>query len=290
MNKKLAWLYAVRPKTLPASISPVIAGSAVAAFDHSFRLIPALLCFMVALFAQIASNLANDYFDYKRGADGADRTGPKRAMASGWLTATEMKGGIALTLGVTVLCGLVLLLYGGIWLIWVGLFIVAGSMAYSAGPYPLAYKGFGDICVLIFYGIIPVMFTYYVQVGSFSLLAFLVSLSVGLMSVNILVVNNYRDYAQDKANNKRTTIVIFGKEFGRGLYLINGILAGITALPLLYDVPIVLIIIFFSFYILFVYTWRQLRNYEGEALNGTLAATARNTLIFTLILTALMLA
>ncbi len=290
MNKKLAWFYAVRPKTLPASISPVIAGSAVAAFDHSFRLIPALLCFMVAFFAQIASNLANDYFDYKRGADGADRTGPKRAMASGWLTATEMKAGIALTLGVTVLCGLLLLLYGGIWLIWVGLFIVVGSMAYSAGPYPLAYKGFGDICVLIFYGIIPVMFTYYVQVGSFSLLAFLVSLSVGLMSVNILVVNNYRDYAQDKANNKRTTIVIFGKEFGRGLYLINGILAGITALPLLYGVPILLIIIFFSFYILFIYTWRQLRNYEGEALNGTLAATARNTLIFTLILTALMLA
>ena len=98
-------------------------------------------------------------------------------------------------------------------------------LAYSAGPFPLAYNGLGDVCVVLFYGVVPVCFTYYVQALSFSLLAFLLSLAVGFLSANILIVNNYRDYAQDRAAGKRTTIVLFGRRFGRVAYFVNGLIA-----------------------------------------------------------------
>ena len=207
-SKGQIWFLAARPKTLPASLSPVILGCALAWRDNHFQLVPAILCFLVALFAQIASNFANDYFDFKKGADGEDRLGPERAVAQGWITPKEMLLATLFTLAFACLCGCGLLFYGGLKLIWVGLAIALCVLAYSAG----------DICVLLFYGIIPVCFTYYVQVQSFTLLAFLLSLAIGVLSVNILIVNNYRDYRQDKAAHKRTTIVIFGRRFGRILF------------------------------------------------------------------------
>lgn len=202
----MAWIEAARPKTLPASISPVIIGCALAFRDGAFQWIPALLCFGVALLAQIASNFANDYFDFKRGADGSDRLGPERAVAQGWITPKAMLKGTFLMLGLACLCGCGLLFFAGWELIPVGLAIALCVLAYSAGPFPLAYRGLGDICVLLFYGIIPVCFTYYVQTLTFSWLTLILSIAVGLLSVNILIVNNYRDYRQDKAAGKRTTM------------------------------------------------------------------------------------
>lgn len=230
-----AWLEAARPKTLPASFSPVLVGCALAYRDGVFKLAPAILCVLVALLAQIASNFANDYFDFKKGADKEDRLGPERAVASGWITPKAMLWGTFITLGLSCLCGCFLLFFAGWELIGVGIAIAICVLAYSAGPFPLAYNGLGDVCVVLFYGIIPVCFTYYVQALSFSLLSFLLSLSLGLLSANILIVNNYRDYEQDKAARKRTTIVLFGRTFGLLAYLLNGILAVLITLPLLMD-------------------------------------------------------
>lgn len=282
-----SWVEASRPKTLPASLSPVLLACVLAWHDGVFRLAPALLCFGVALLAQIASNFANDYFDYKKGADTEDRLGPERAVAQGWITPEAMLKATFLTLGLSCLCGCMLLFYAGWELVPVGIAIALCVLAYSAGPFPLAYNGLGDVCVVLFYGIIPVCFTYYVQALSFSLLSFLLSVSVGLLSTNILIVNNYRDYVQDKAARKRTTIVLFGRRFGRICYLLNGIVALLLVIPLLLDAPWWILFLFGVFFALFYATWRQLYYLEGRQLNKTLGHTARNVFLFTLLLSVL---
>lgn len=289
-SRAAAWLEAARPKTLPASVSPVLVGSALAWREGMFRPVPALLCLLVALLAQIASNFANDYFDFKKGADGEDRLGPERAVASGWITPRAMLQGTLLTLGLALAAGCGLLFYAGWQLIGVGLAIGVCVLAYSAGPFPLAYNGLGDVCVLLFYGIVPVCFTYYVQTLSFSLLSFLLSLAVGLMSVNILVVNNYRDYAEDKAARKRTTIVLFGRRFGRWFYLANGLLAFLIVCPLLFAGSLWKEGLMAALFALFIATWSELKRRKGRALNATLAHTARNLFLFALLLTAVLCA
>ncbi len=288
-DKFHAWLEAARPKTLPASISPVIVGCALALRDDVFQWIPAILCLLVALFAQIASNFANDYFDFKKGADGVDRLGPERAVAQGWITPKAMLRGTFLTLGLACFCGCGLLFFAGWELILVGLAIGICVLAYSAGPFPLAYHGLGDVCVLLFYGIIPVCFTYYVQALTFSLLALILSVAIGLLSINILVVNNYRDYRQDEAANKRTTIVLFGRRFGRVIYLLNGVVALLLVCPLLVQVDLWMQCLFALYFVLFIATWQEMKRNEGRALNRTLGRTARNVFLFALLITLLLI-
>ncbi|MDR0429284.1 MAG: 1,4-dihydroxy-2-naphthoate polyprenyltransferase [Tannerellaceae bacterium] len=282
------WIEAARPKTLTASVSPVILGCALAYRYGMFRLVPAILCFIVALLAQIASNFANDYFDFIKGADNEDRLGPERAVASGWITPKAMLIGTFVTLGIACICGLGLLCFTGWELIFVGIAIALCVLAYSAGPFPLAYNGLGDVCVLLFYGIIPVCFTYYVQALSFSLLSFLLSLAVGFLSINILVVNNYRDYEQDRETGKRTSIVIFGRTFGCVFYLVNGIIALLITLPLIIQSVWWIEFLFAAFFALFWTTWRQLFHLQGRGLNKTLGYTARNVLIYTILLIILL--
>lgn len=286
-NRLQAWFEAARPKTLPASVSPVLLGCALAYYDGYLTASITVLCFLVAVFAQIASNFANDYFDYKKGADNEDRLGPERAVAQGWITPKAMLAGTFITLGLACLSGLVLVCLTDWRLIFVGIAIALCVLAYSAGPFPLAYNGLGDICVLLFYGVIPVCFTYYVQTMSFSLLTFLLSIAVGLLSVNILVVNNYRDYAQDKAAGKRTTIVLFGKRFGRFFYVVNNILAFILICPLLIDAPWWILFAFGIVFGLMFMTSKEVFTREGKDLNITLAHTARNVFLFALILSVL---
>lgn len=286
-NRLQAWFEAARPKTLPASVSPVLLGCALAYYDGYLTASITVLCFLVAVFAQIASNFANDYFDYKKGADNEDRLGPERAVAQGWITPKAMLAGTFITLGLACLSGLVLVCLTDWRLIFVGIAIALCVLAYSAGPFPLAYNGLGDICVLLFYGVIPVCFTYYVQTMSFSLLTLLLSIAVGLLSVNILVVNNYRDYAQDKAAGKRTTIVLFGKRFGRFFYVVNNILAFILICPLLIDAPWWILFAFGIVFGLMFMTSKEIFTREGKDLNITLAHTARNVFLFALILSVL---
>lgn len=282
-----AWVEAARPKTLPASASPVLLGCALAYYDGAFDVVPALLCFLVALFAQVASNFANDYFDFKKGADGEGRLGPERAVAQGWITPKAMLAGTFVALGLACLFGLLLVCFADWRLIGVGIAVAIGVLAYSAGPFPLAYNGLGDVCVLLFYGVIPVCFTYYIQTLSFSLLSFLLSVALGLLSVNILVVNNYRDYGQDKVARKRTTVVLFGRRFGRVFYVLNECLAFLLVLPLILDAPWWILFLFGILFALCFYTTRELFTLEGRALNGTLGRTARNVFLFALVLSLL---
>ena len=284
MNKGRAWIEAARPRTLTASVSPVLVGCALAYREGVFQWMPALLCICVALLAQIASNFANDYFDFKKGADGDDRVGPERAVAQGWISPRAMLRGTGITLGLACLAGCGLLAYGGWKLIFVGVAIALCVLAYSAGPFPLAYHGLGDVCVLLFYGVVPVCFTYYVQALAFSSLALILSFALGLLSINILIVNNYRDYRQDKASGKRTTIVLFGRRFGRVAYLLNGLLAIALVFPLIIQLEAFMQVFYGIFFVLFISTWQEMRKLEGRALNRTLGHTARNVFLFALLL------
>ncbi|MDD4591806.1 MAG: 1,4-dihydroxy-2-naphthoate polyprenyltransferase [Parabacteroides sp.] len=291
-NKKslvLAWIEAARPRTLTASVSPVLVGCALAYREGLFVGLAALLCLLVALFAQVASNFANDYFDFRQGADTENRVGPERAVAQGWITPKAMLTGALIALALACLCGCFLIFFGGWKLIFVGVAIALCVIAYSAGPYPLSYHGLGDVCVLLFYGIIPVCFTYYVQTLTFSLLTFLLSLAIGFLSVNILVVNNYRDYEEDMAAGKRTTIVLFGRRFGRIIYIINASLAFIISLPLIVNSPWWIMFMFGLLFALVYFTTKELFILDGKELNRTLGHTARNLFFFAVLLSLFLL-
>ncbi|MDA0349324.1 MAG: 1,4-dihydroxy-2-naphthoate polyprenyltransferase [Verrucomicrobia bacterium] len=207
------WILAARPKTLPAAMAPVLVGTALAYDAGGFRLVPALICFLFALLIQIATNFANDYFDFKKGADTADRVGPTRAVAAGLIKPETMKRVTGLTFAFAFCIGLGLIPFGGWWLLAVGVTSVLCGYAYTAGPYPLAYIGLGDLFVMIFFGIIAVCCTFFVQTGYFSMSSFLAATAIGGLSTNLLVINNLRDIDTDKLVNKRTLATRFGRTF-----------------------------------------------------------------------------
>lgn len=286
-NRFYAWFLAARPRTLTASLSPVIVGCSLAWHDGAFYWLAAVLCVLVALFAQIASNFANDYFDFKKGADTEERIGPKRAVAQGWISPKEMLIATFIMLALGCLAGAALVVMTD-WRLWfVGVAIAVCVLAYSAGPFPLAYKGLGDICVLLFYGVIPVCFTYYVQTFHISLLCLLLSIAIGLLGTNILIVNNYRDYYQDMAASKKTSIVRFGRKFGLFLYIFNQVVAFLLTLPLLLYCDIWVLALFGVWFVLSVLTTREMFIREGKELNATLGATARNLFIYAVALSLL---
>ncbi|MBQ9874255.1 MAG: 1,4-dihydroxy-2-naphthoate octaprenyltransferase [Thermoguttaceae bacterium] len=229
-----AWFLAARPKTLPAASIPVVVALALAWGDLAtgrvettsgkFLWIPAICCFLFALLAQIAANFVNDYADFKKGSDGAERIGPARAVASGWIAPKTMLLATFLTLVVACGFGLATILYGGWKLVFVGALACVFCLLYSAGPLPLAYIGLGDVLVVSFFGFVAVAFTYFLQAQRITLDAALVGIAIGFAVDNILVANNYRDRDEDRANRKFTLIAIFGERFGRYFYLANGLI------------------------------------------------------------------
>jgi 1,4-dihydroxy-2-naphthoate octaprenyltransferase len=280
-NAFQAWFLATRPKTLPAAATPVIVACALACHGNSFQWKPALICLLFALIVQIVANFANDYFDYKKGVDNKERLGPKRAVAEGWIAPKTMFRVTFALLILGLALGLLLLQYGGWKLIIVGFFIAVFAFAYSGGPFPLAYNGLGDVCVFIFFGIIPVGFTYYVQALQWNLPVTVCGACTGLVIINILVINNYRDRYSDAKTSKRTSIVLFGEKFGEWFYLLNGIVAvagcqyfWLENAPWASLLPIVYL--FFH-----IRTWKEMIAInQGRHLIGTLEKTARNALIF----------
>ena len=231
-SKARAFFLAARPKTLPAALAPVLLGTACAAAAGGMRLVPALLAALFALFAQIACNLANDCGDFLRGADGADRAGFARASASGWLSPREVAAGAAVSVALAALFGSGLIFYGGWAMIAVGAASVLACLAYTAGPFPLAYHGLGDIFVVVFFGFVAVMFTCYVQTGAFPHFAWVPALACGLGADNILLVNNIRDRETDARANKRTTVVRFGEAWAKRLFKINFVIIFLSPLVL----------------------------------------------------------
>ncbi len=284
------WILAARPKTLFVSVAPVILGASFAYFYGSFKWLPALICLVFALLAQITSNLINDYFDFKKGADTEERLGPARMCASGLIKPKAMLRASMLTMTLALLLGLSLLYWGGVELMFVGAVVAIFAFAYSGGPYPLAYKGWGDVAVLVFYGIVPVYFTYYVQRPIYESNVLLGSIAVGLLGMNLLIVNNYRDYFQDKAVGKMTTVVRFGRPTMSNVYLINILLAlgiGSWIVGTLTSLWWYAVIVFLMYSLKL---WRSLITKESKELNKVLGMTSFNVLIYSLLVSACLIA
>ena len=282
------WFSIIRPRTLPASVAGVVAGSVYAWSQGCFVWFPALAALIFAVSAQIASNLANDYFDFLKGADGEGRVGPKRSLATGEVSPKSMVAATAVALVIAALSGLSLLfITGKYWLLGAGIVIVLAALAYSGGPYPLSRHALGDVAVVLFFGLVSVCSTYYVQALVFDWGVLLLGLAVGLVTDNILVVNNYRDMEQDAANGKHTLVTEYGRRFGQRLYYWNGVAAMFlaifaAAMSSHYGWEDWLrAYVIMSFYLLFhTYTHRSLKRLQGTALNPLLGRTARNLLVF----------
>ena len=284
-NSIKAWILAARPKTLAAAATPVLLGCALAYTDGAFQWIPALLCFLFAFSMQIDANFINDYYDFLKGSDREDRLGPERACAQGWITLSAMKKGMIITTLLSCVWGLLLLKYCGLEMIPVGMLCVLFAFLYTAGPYPLAYHGWGDVLVIVFFGFVPVGCTYYTMAHDWTWNVTIACAACGLVSDLLLMLNNYRDREQDKISGKRTLVVRFGEPAGRWAYLIMGILAvGLCSFYafnghlLASLLPVVFLIPHFT-------TWREMvRIFQGKALNVVLGKTARNIVWFGLLL------
>lgn len=279
-NSLKAWLLASRPQTLTGASVPVAIGLAMVYNDASwfFLKTPAVLCFLFAFVMQIDANFINDFFDYIKGADDDTRLGPKRACSEGWVSLGAMKKAIALTTVAACIIGLPLVFWGGMEMIVVGILCVLFCFLYTTH---LSYMGLGDLLVLLFFGIVPVCFTYYVQLHVFTFRLLTVSVACGLVVDTLLVVNNYRDRHTDRLAGKRTLITRIGDQYARFLYLglgFAGVLLGFVhlqygypwafGLPFLYLVPHYL-------------TYRQMVIIDnGRELNRILGMTARNIFIY----------
>ena len=220
-SKAHAFFLAARPKTLPAALAPVLLGTACASVAGGMKFVPAVLAALFALFAQIACNFANDRGDFVRGADKSDRAGFARATASGWLSPREVATGAFVALALAGVCGSGLIFYGGWEMVIVGVLSAIACLAYTAGPFPLAYHGLGDVFVVIFFGFVAVAFTCYVQTGTFPPYVWVVALACGLGADNILLINNIRDRETDSRAGKRTTVVRFGEVWAKKLFKFN---------------------------------------------------------------------
>lgn len=283
-NSIKAWILAARPKTLAAAATPVLLGCALAYSDGVFQWIPALLCFLFAFCMQIDANFINDYYDFLKGSDREDRLGPERACAQGWITLSVMKKGILLTTLLSCFWGLLLLQYCGTEMIPVGLLCVLFAFLYTAGPYPLAYHGWGDLLVIVFFGFVPVGCTYYTMSHDWTWNVTIACMACGLVSDLLLMLNNYRDREQDKVSGKRTLIVRFGEPAGRWAYLLLGIIA--TGLCFLYSLSgrYAAALLPLLFLIPHIGTWKQMiQIFKGKELNSVLAKTARNIVLFGLL-------
>ena len=224
-----AWIVAARLKTLPASIAPVLVGSALAARDGAFDPTVFVATLSAALLLQVGANYANDVFDYLKGAD-KHRVGPQRVTQAGLLTPQQMLRGTAAVFIVAALIGLYLAWVGGWPIVLVGVLSILAAVAYTAGPFPLAYHGLGDLFAFIFFGLVAVTGTFYLQAGTVTQLAVLCAIPTALLVTNIIVVNNLRDIDTDRAANKRTLAVRIGDRRTRQEYALFVVMA--YAVPL----------------------------------------------------------
>lgn len=228
------WLAAARPRTLPAAVAPVLVGSALAWRDGAFDARAAMLCLAFSVLVQIGTNLANDYYDFVRGADNAARIGPRRTVAAGLIAPATMRAAMWAVFAAAFACGMGLMAWGGPWLLAVGVASIICGIAYTGGPWPLGYHGLGDVFVFVFFGLVAVGATYFVQAGRVTADALLAAVPIGLLTVNILVVNNYRDVDTDAAAGKRTLVVRFGRRFARAQF--GAACAIALAMPLVFFV------------------------------------------------------
>jgi len=281
MDPVRAWLTAIRPKTLPAAVAPVILGTAVAAYQGGVSLGPAIAALVGALMLQVASNLANDIFDNEKGADQPDRLGPTRVVSSGILSAREVGIGLGIVMFLALCAGAYLVGVAGPSIAVVGVLAAVSAIAYTAGPFPLGYHGLGDIFVFIFFGPVAVAGTAFVQLGYLPTIAWYAGISQGALAANILIVNNLRDIEQDNRAGKRTLAVRFGERFCLAQYA--------TLLAVAYVMPVQLwvaggapvsVLAPLLTVPLAVRTFLKIARTRGTGLNALLARTAQLMLLF----------
>ncbi len=288
-NSPRAWWLAARPKTLSGAAVPVMIGVALAWADaqggvQTFSPVAAVLCFLFAFIMQIDANFVNDLFDYINGTDNKDeRLGPPRACTEGWVTVAAMKKATIATTALACLCGLPLIFYGGLEMICVGLACVAFCFLYTTH---MAGLGLGDVLVLLFFGVVPVCATYYLQLHSCPIHVVVASVACGLVVDGLLIVNNFRDRDTDRRVGKNTLVVRLGEERSLCAYLALGAMACLMGLvflpahPFAFGLPAV-------YLLLHVRTYRKMRRIgQGKALNECLAETARNMLVYGLAVAA----
>lgn len=291
-NSLKAWFLAARPKTLSAAAVPVLLGIALAYRDAGeIAWVPALLCLFFAWVMQIDSNFVNDYFDFKHGNDDETRLGPKRACAEGWITLSAMQRGIIATTLLGCLIGLPLILFGGIEMIVVGVCCVVFCFLYTTC---LSYLGIGDLLVLLFFGIVPVCCTYYLVVPEViqhvTWETVVTSIACGLVVDTLLIVNNYRDYDNDKATGKKTLVVKIGKRKTELLYCVLGNVAVLMIIAMMSIDTLQSKGSTWLLPLLGVYAamhnltfWKMKQIGEGRELNKILGMTARNIFLFGII-------
>ena len=279
-----AWFLACRPKTLPVSLSPVLVGSAMAWHDSGTLLwLPLLAAALGAAFIQIGTNLFNDVGDFLRGTDTPGRLGPKRATAEGWLTPNAVQAGAWLCFALAFLCGIYLVWHGGWPIVAIGLASLAAGWSYTGGSKPIAYGPLGEVFVFIFFGLVAVGGSYYLQTLAITPLALLAAALVGIHAAAVITVNNYRDRDGDAANGKNTLAVRLGRPATQRVYTAE-MLAPYALLPLLAGLgwPAALPLLSLPLAIRLIGRFR--REAPGPVFNGILAATAGLQLVFALLL------
>lgn len=285
------WFYAIRPYSFFVSMATVVMSAAIAFNEGYIQWLPAILCLVFAVMAQITSNLVNDYADFKTGSDNENSMGKDRKLVTGEITPKQMLIAITISAILCLLVGLPLIFWGGWILLPFGLLIIAAAFCYSLGPLPLSYKALGDVAVILFFGIIPVTFTYFILTKKITLEIVSAGFAMGLVVDELLIVNNVRDVEEDKLHNKITTAVLFGKEFMMKVFLFNPLIACALGFYFLKDVCdyrvwaiaiIPMIIYSINLYI-------KLRKFEGKQLNALLGKASFEAILFAVMVVAVAL-
>lgn len=275
------WMMAARPRTLPAGAAPVFVALAFAWRDGVFHWPAALACLFISLLMQVGANFANDLFDHERGADTPDRLGPTRVTSAGLISTRQMGLGTAAVLALAMLLGLYLVWLRGWPVLALGAAIIGAALAYTGGPFPYGYYALGDVFVFLTFGAAAVGGTYYAQSGTLTSTVAWASVPPGLLIVNILVVNNTRDLATDRAARKRTLAVLLGRPAMLAEYLLCGLGAYLVPLGLwacgLASAGGMLCWLTLPWA---VRLNREFARCEGRALNKTLAGTAQLALVY----------
>ena len=290
-NSPKAWLLAARPKTLSGAAVPVVIGVSLAWVDAAqygtgvFSRTAAALCLLFAFIMQVDANFINDFFDGIGGNDdAATRLGPQRACAQGWVSLGAMKRAIALTTCLACVCGLPLVWYGGLEMILVGLVCVVFCFLYTTH---LSYLGLGDVLVIVFFGIVPVCISYYVQLHTCTWQVLVASIACGLVIDALLLVNNFRDREGDRAVGKNTLVVMVGPKTALALYLGVGVAACLLGIGFWANGHVLAFILPLLYFVLHLYTYLKMKRiWEGKALNQCLGETARNIFVYGLTVAA----
>ncbi|WP_103664852.1 1,4-dihydroxy-2-naphthoate polyprenyltransferase [Gracilimonas amylolytica] len=281
-SKLRLWIEAARPQTLPAAIVPVIVGASLAYRVDLINWENSTVALICALLIQIGTNFANDYFDFIKGSDTEDRIGFRRATASGLISPEQMKSATILTMALAFIMGLYLVWSAGWIVLLIGILSLIFGVLYTGGPFPLGYNGLGDVFVFIFFGFVAVMTTYYVNALEWSEASFWVSIGVGALCVNILVVNNLRDVEQDKRSGKRTLGVLLGENALKFEYILMAALA--YAIPphfyFVLDFDQWILLPFTAAPLLIYYSYQICTETDKTKLNGMLEKTAKFMILY----------